>query len=151
MNSLTGLTKFEYRPQRVIMNQRTIEDVAVPTSSPLTMPDRIGTNVVTTANAPANFVSGAIIATTSSSVTALRRGAASTYAITPETTFTEGPKPITVNAHPKQQHLRIQNSTTCSLGKSASESLVTPTSLRTFRSENASKRPGAGSSLPSCR
>jgi hypothetical protein len=97
----------------LIMNQRTLANAAVPTSSPSTAPDRVGallaatmyrawpsdrvvTNVGVTTNAPANSVSGVVIAITSSSITVRRRGATSTYAITPGTTFSEGPKAITV-------------------------------------------------------
>ena len=74
------------------MNQRTPEDVAVPTPSPLATPDRvgaipkaamyrpkptdrIGAKAVATADTPANGVSGVNIAITSSSITARRRGA----------------------------------------------------------------------------
>src|ERR1035437_5452739 len=43
---------------------------------------------------------------------------------------------------------RIQNSHTWLMSKSASEWWLTPLSLRAFWPENASRRPGAGSSLP---
>jgi hypothetical protein len=95
------------------MNQRTLANAAVPTSSPSTAPDRVGallaatmyrawprdrvvTNGGVTTNAPANSVSGVVIAITSSSITVRRRGVTSTYAITPGTTFSEGPKAMTV-------------------------------------------------------
>lgn len=100
--------RLEHRQRKAVMNQRTLEDVAIPTTSPLTTPDRIGTNLVATANTPANYVSGVIIAITSSSVTVRRRGAASTYAITPETTFTEDRKAITVSDLTFGEHVGIQ-------------------------------------------
>ena len=66
-----------------------------------------------TANAMANDVSGVVIAITNSSITVRRRGAASTYAITPETTFTEDRKAITVSDLTFGEHVRIQVEPSC--------------------------------------
>ncbi len=107
------------------MNQRTQEDMAVPSPSSLSTPDRVGatpaaatdqpvptdrvgTNVVATANVQANCVSGVIVAITSSSITVHRRGSLSTYAITPETTFTEGLEAITASDLTVGEHVGIQ-------------------------------------------
>ncbi len=90
------------------MNQRTLANAAVPISSPLTAPDRVGASLAakmyrpwpidrtgTKFRAATNSVSGVIIAITSSSITVRCSGTASTFAISPVTTFTEGPKAIT--------------------------------------------------------
>ena len=86
------------------MNQRTLKDAAVRT----TTADRIGTNLVAMANPSVQGVDGVVIAITNSSITVRRRGAASTYAITPETTFTEDCKVITVSDVTFGEHVSIQ-------------------------------------------
>ena len=90
------------------MNQRTLAKAGVPTSSSPTAPDRVGALLAATLYRPwpidrtasnvvaaMSKVSGVIIAITSSSITVRRNDAASTYAISPVTTFTEGPNAIT--------------------------------------------------------
>ncbi len=79
----------------------------MPTPSPLTTPGRVRTNAEATANTPANWVTGVIIAITDSSVTVRRRGGANTYAINLATTFTEGPKAVTVSDLTFGEHVGI--------------------------------------------
>jgi len=107
------------------MNQRTLAKAAVPTSSPLTAPDRVGallaatmyrpwsvdptgTNAEVMTNTSANGVSGVIVAITSSSITLRRRGFESTFAITPKTAFTDGPIAITLSDLTYGEHVGIQ-------------------------------------------
>ncbi len=56
-----------------------------------------------------------------------------------------------VNAHPKQPHVRIENSHTWLMCKSASVTWLTPLSLRTFWFGTAWWRPEVGNFLPSSR
>ena len=58
---------------------------------------------------------------------------------------------LTVNAHPKQPHVRIENGHTWLMCKSASGTWPTPLSLRTFWFGTVWWRPEVGNFLPSSR